>query len=329
MVYLVIPLVGLALAGSLIAPLGTYTLTLAAFGLPHVLSEMRFVDLRFGARVSRSLAIQLGLGLVAIAALRATGIFTTLDYEVAVSLELALAVGLVLFVAPRLWALTRGASVAAFVAALAATVGIVVAPVHTLLALAVIHNVTPLGFLADLLVGWRRTVALVVGGTLFFVVPALIATGAIQSVLEVAGLYHPDASLLVSDGLDAHLGVYLHPTFHTSWWASSFFAGAVFAQCMHYVAVIIVLPALLFEGDPSTRPWLPWPRLPLFACVTACLAVTLFIGFWFDFRLSRSAYGIAAAVHAWVEYPLLLLALAGTGEAAPRCSTSDVFASKR
>ena len=33
---------------SVIAPLAVYSLTLAAFGLPHVLSELRYVDRRFG-----------------------------------------------------------------------------------------------------------------------------------------------------------------------------------------------------------------------------------------------------------------------------------------
>ena len=33
------------------APLATYTLALAIFGLPHVLSELRYVDHRFAARI--------------------------------------------------------------------------------------------------------------------------------------------------------------------------------------------------------------------------------------------------------------------------------------
>ena len=40
-----------ALAVSVAAPLPTYVLTLALFGIPHVLVELRYVDERFGARL--------------------------------------------------------------------------------------------------------------------------------------------------------------------------------------------------------------------------------------------------------------------------------------
>ncbi len=40
------------------------------------------------------------------------------------------------------------------------------------------------------------------------------------------------------------------------------------------------------------------------------ICLILLIGFTMDFKLARSIYGISAAVHAWIEIPILLLALA-------------------
>ena len=40
------------------------------------------------------------------------------------------------------------------------------------------------------------------------------------------------------------------------------------------------------------------------------LSAVAFVGYAVDFKVARSWYGLAAAVHAWVEVPVLLLALA-------------------
>src|SRR5208337_4826620 len=57
------------------APLAVYTVTLAAFGLPHVLNELRYVDRRFGLRVSRTLLWRILPLLLVIAASRAALVF--------------------------------------------------------------------------------------------------------------------------------------------------------------------------------------------------------------------------------------------------------------
>src|SRR5688500_12091345 len=76
-------------------PLATYTLTLAAFGLAHVISELRFVALRFGPRLASDLRRAL-IGLVVLVALgRLARRFDLVDSFSADILELLLGVALV------------------------------------------------------------------------------------------------------------------------------------------------------------------------------------------------------------------------------------------
>ena len=110
--------------------------------------------------------------------------------------------------------------------------------------------------------------------------------------------------------LDLH--VYVPKAWQDSRFAVPFFSAVVYAQCMHYAAVLHVMPQL--EGQRRDGP-LSGMRPALFFGGLAVLAVLLFAGFTQDFSQARSVYGIAAALHAWVEVPLLLMALApGAGE---------------
>ena len=78
----------------------------------------------------------------------------------------------------------------------------------------------------------------------------------------------------------------------------------VFAQCMHYAAVLHVLPRLV--GAPPSGS--PPSGAPSFVLATVVLTLVLLALFAYDFKEGRSWYGLAAAVHAWVELPILLLA---------------------
>src|SRR5690606_7670373 len=86
----------------------------------------------------------------------------------------------------------------------------------------------------------------------------------------------------------------------------------VFLQLAHYGAVLHVLPRL---DDAAT--WSPpgslvrWPGPGAFLALTALVSAPLVASFTLDFAVARGVYGLAAAVHAWLEVPLLLLALAG------------------
>jgi len=70
------------------APLAAYTTALALFGLPHVLSELRYVDRRFGRRLSLSYLAPIAALLAVIVAARACVVFGAAPAEVGAPVEL-------------------------------------------------------------------------------------------------------------------------------------------------------------------------------------------------------------------------------------------------
>ncbi|AFZ24789.1 hypothetical protein Cylst_2583 [Cylindrospermum stagnale PCC 7417] len=80
---------------------------------------------------------------------------------------------------------------------------------------------------------------------------------------------------------------------------------------MHYAVVIGVLPQWDNANQwRTTNGFFPWHQQKQFRWLVTLLSALLFIGFARSFINARAVYGIAAAVHAWVEIPILLLALA-------------------
>ncbi len=104
-----------------------------------------------------------------------------------------------------------------------------------------------------------------------------------------------------------NLGVYVPSAWWEDDWALHAFSASVFAQCMHYVAVIGVLPRLIEPGD---RPVLPWPSARHFGWAVAAAGGALALCFAVDYGLARRVYAIAALVHAWLEIPILVLVVA-------------------
>jgi hypothetical protein len=312
----VVALLALACAS---APLAVYIVVLALFGWAHVLSELRYVDLRFGPRVGKRLRWRLGAGLALVAVVRASANVGWLPPAVAVPVELGLVIALVLTALPALTG--HLARVIAVIGAGAVAAGVVWAPIHTFLLLAVLHNLTPVGFLSEILHGRARRRALAVAAGVFLVVPLLLAGGWIQGWLAGLGWWQPELSLLGAGNLHANMGAYLPAELRAAPWAVHVFAGAVFAQCMHYAAVIYVLPrclpgpalALERRGAPAARAVIPWPRADRFAGAIAVFSLAMFAGFALDYGNARGAYSVAAAIHAWIELPILLLALGGVG----------------
>lgn len=292
---LVASVVGLALASAAF-PLLTYTVSLAVFGGAHVMAELRYVRVRFGDRVGTQLGFAMFGLLAAIVGVRLLSLFGVLDAGWAGPLELALVVVLTASVLPLLRGHGRlvGAS---FVASVAA--GLLVSPVLTLLAFAVLHNLTPVGFIAEGWPGASRTRALSLAGLVFVGVPLLIATGLPFAALHALGWARPELSVLPAGPLATQLGVYLPPSMHGSAWALHAFSAVVCAQTLHYAAVLGVLPRMAR---------LPTPRGAWVIGAGLGLAILL-VGFTVNFRLARSIYAIPAAVHAWIELPLLLLFL--------------------
>lgn len=304
-------LVALAMFASVAAPLLTYGTTLAVFGGAHVVTELRYVDGRFGPRLGSRLRAGL-VGLLAVVVLLRLG--KALQWwsgTLPLRIELVVILLLGLLVLP--WVLRAGPMRAALgLGALGLLgVGLVVSPAATILSLAVLHNWTPLGFLAEALPAENRHRRL--GGALlvFFGLPALVASGLPALALQSLGASWPELRIFDSGPLARNLGVYLPSDWHEASWALDLFRAAVFAQCLHYIWVIGVLPGL---APPSTgqRPWLRLADLDgrRFALAVVGLSLIGLVGWGDDFHGSRAWYGLVAAVHAWIEVPLLLLALA-------------------
>jgi hypothetical protein len=290
-------------------PLATYTTALALFGLTHVLSELNYVDRRFGARLGAGKALRIGLPILVAVMARAAATLGLLMPTVGVAIELLAAAGLALGVVTRMRRRRAvGAAIGLFLAG-----GAVAAPFQMLLGLALLHNLTPLGFFAEALAGERRRRALILLAVPLVALPLLIATGLPCAVLARLGLALPEARILASGPLALNLGVFVPASLVSTGWALHAFSAAVFSQSMHYAAVIVLLPRLSGEMAPrgvprwSGRHWVK----PTIAVAAAGFALVFVV----DYGLARQLYALAALVHSWIEIPVLLLALGGAAMA--------------
>ena len=289
-------------------PLATYALTLAGFGLVHVAVELRYVDRRFGPRVPWRLGSGLLLVLGTIVLVRLLGLAAVLAPRTQATLELGLVGVLVVVVLP---VLRRAGPLRALVGL--AVLGLLVfgawhAPLETLVLFAVAHNLTPVGFLADALEGRARTGALVLAALLFGLVPLVIASGWPARWLAEGGV--PGFSLPDAGRLDQNLRVFVPSFWSADPRAIDLFSAAVYLQCLHYAVVIHVLPRLAPASDPGAGERLPWPAPRAFAVGLVVVAALSFGAFFLAFSDARAVYGLFALVHAWIEIPILLLALA-------------------
>ncbi len=302
------PLLAIAFVLSIVLPLATYAVTLAVFGGPHVVSEMRYVDARFSKRFGRRILIALALLLVGVVTLR-LGSVLGLWSGIARS-ELILVAGLA-GVAIAIPGPSRAARLTAL-AGIGALGGLIAwAPLTTLVCLAVAHNLTPLLFVAERFRGAARRRALAIGALLFLGLPATIASGAVHAAI---GGGWPDVSPLMGDGIASHLGAFIPGAWRTASWAVPLFGAVVFTQCLHYFYVIVLLPVVDGEAswwgaDPGTRTsLLPWPTPGTLTPLLAGLGCLTLAAFALSFGEARAWYGLGGAVHAWLEVPVLLAA---------------------
>ena len=302
---------GLLAVSAAAAPLLTYSLSLALFGLAHVAVELRYVEARFRTRLSGRLVLGLGLLLAGVAGLRVLKLIGLIDPITRLNLELVL-VGLIAGSITWDIGLAAGlASAAAVATAVAVGLGAVLAPVATILVLAVSHNWTPVGLVAEATRGEARRRWLWWGLLCFVAMPVLLAAGPLHRITDPWGLH--DASVLATGDLEAHLGAFLPADWHRSLWAPRLFSAIAFAQCMHYAVVLGVLPGLAAPHPVGPLTSIPWRT---YLGLVVGLSLLLFIGYRIDFRTTRGVYAVFASVHAWVELPVLILALAPPGRRA-------------
>ncbi len=303
--------VGLAVAAvamvATAAPLLVYTLSLAAFGLPHVLAELRYVDVRFRARLTRPLLVGLGALLGVLVIGRVAGL-AGWDGAERAPVELMILAGLAAVTLPRLARHGIAPLLLGILVVALASFGCVTAPTVALVLLAVLHNLTPVGFLAERLRGTARRKALAACAVAFGLVPAMLMAGWPRLLLAQAGWISPDASLLPAGPLSAHLGSFVPAPWLDAAFATDLFVAAVYMQVLHYAVVIHVLPRLLDEANEAETT-IRWPRGKVFPRLLAAVGAFTLVGFALSFGDARRAYGVFAAVHAWIEIPLLLLAV--------------------
>ncbi len=140
---------------------------------------------------------------------------------------------------------------------------------------------------------------------------ALLLLGAFDGSARGAPL---DGAFLGIGAAADHHSAFLPPGWRPLELAPRLFAMAVYLQCAHYFVVLHVLPRLT-AAPPAAPPAAThaathaasgrWWRAAAIA-----VALLLLLRFTQSFAAGRALYGIAAAVHAFLEWPLLLVAAA-------------------
>jgi hypothetical protein len=294
---LVVLFVGATAVAAAWAPLWTYALSLSLFGLPHVLVELRYVDERFAARVPPRTLAWFACGLCGIVGVRLAALGGLGTGTGRATLELLLGTALVAGALPLLRH-HRSQPLALAVGA-ALLLGALLAPLPTLVLLALLHNLTPVGFLAERLRSGPRLRALGAAALVFGVVPAILL-----------GVDVPDRGLggpFTSGELDAHLPAFVPGPLLDGPFADRLFAAAAYLQCMHYAVVLHVLPAL-GGAQETAGARVRWPDWTTFTIGTAIAGGGFLLGFRSDFAGTRGVYAVFAALHAWLEIPVLVLA---------------------
>ncbi|MEQ1756293.1 MAG: hypothetical protein ABL973_19410 [Micropepsaceae bacterium] len=300
---LAVVVISMTIVGVCIAPIATYVLMISAFGLPHVIYELRYCDERFSARTSRSLLLVLG-GLVGvIALLRVANGAHWLSSPVFVPIELGL--GSVLALVAAYWMKERrwlGA-----VVGLAFAIGATYWPLETFLAWAWLHNLTPMGFIAEITAGEERRRWMMILFVPFVLIPLLVATGVFQQMVQLVLAMSDLQMLSVFGAGDLPLMSFLPPESYDL----NLFSAAVVATSMHYVAVIVLLPRLLVasRGEGARTTLVRWPDWTTFAVMVGTAGLVAFGVYAVNYKDAKASYAVAAAIHAWIELPVLLLAL--------------------
>ncbi len=200
--------------------------------------------------------------------------------------------------------------------AAASAIGIAtwLSPYETTIGFSILHNLTPLGFLWQILPEGRRSTPMAAALLGFVGLPLLVASGLAREVFAAAGMFSA-ADPLGAGPLWSHLYVYVPRSVLHGPHAVDLFSASVVAQIGHYFSVIVVLPLLLAREEPGARGLAPWPRGRWFWLAVSVLGVIAVARFAQGFVEARALYGILASVHAWVEIPLLILALTAFSQA--------------
>lgn len=304
--FVVAPLVALGLAVTL--PVTCAVVAVALFGVAHLGLETRYVAGRFSLGVPTGVLVVLLLPLTLIALARLVGLGAA-GTRIEVVVAFAVLAG-AWAVVSRAHSGARGVGlgVAALLAALA-----LARPDLYLVAIAQLHNLVPLAFLLD----WSRGRGSRAGRAAFrlaqlgwaVVVPLLILAGVFDQVLEGWGV--------LTWGGDRSAGAVAAAYSPAGWagpWPARFLAVFAFGQLMHYVVWCGFLPAVgAREHRAAAAAPLAGPafRAGRFAALVAAAAVAVGVLQLVAGAEGRRVYSALASYHVYLEYPVLVLLLAG------------------
>lgn len=285
--------VGLVCA-AMLAPLPLYLVALTLFGLPHVLWELHWIRQTYRLHIPNGMWLAWWgiLGIQASSRLGAWAGWVTVDLTLLVDV---LTLVVLLWVAAGM-AWRAGTLRAGLLAGLAVGLGAALLwvveqgdVIGVLVLLAIVHNFTPLLLVAH---GQHfsafpaRTVLLALFSLPVLVMILLLLAG--MPAPETTGWWMPSEASWLQQHLPSGFAAAL--------------SALVLAQCLHYYSVIRLLPTTL--AAPAGRFWL-WGVL--------AVSLSLTVYFMTDFKAARQLYAVAAGVHAWLEFPLILLLLSGLG----------------
>jgi hypothetical protein len=301
-----VALLAVAAIAAVVAPLLVYSTTLAAFGAAHVLVELRVLDVRYRRALRPRAWHGIAAALAVVFVLRCAANLDAIPRTLAHPLELVAGCAGVLAVVPSCWARGRRSGGRAVAVAAALIGGLAISPLGTLLVLAIVHNLAPWPLVVAASDGPARRRLALLGAVVYVGVPLLVATGLPYAAL--APVAAPEATVLPTGPLFDHLPAFWgpSPTAHPEL-ALHVFSACAYLQCAHYIGVLLVLPRV---GPAPTR--VPTRTVAIAIAIGLVVAVTYAV----DFFAARAWYGTLAAVHAWAEFPAVLVALAGTTSAA-------------
>lgn len=294
-------------AAALVAPLPLHLVALAVFGLPHVVWELAFLRSRYGRRWPRGWWAGLLCVLALQAAARgaqAAGIAPALLVQ-GVDLATLALLGALVAAAPR------GTGLAARCAGAAGALGLVALLLRgdvaaALLWIALLHNFTPMLLAWDLAREDRRQRPLARRITVMFALPLVIAVLPLPDIAGIAAGAVVGGTTAGADGATGGVLAAQLPFGATP----ALLSAVALAQVLHYYCVIRLLPAA--EARRSGRAMLSPQAL------TAALVATFALAgyFWSDPPAARALYAVAAGAHAWLEWPVLLMAWLGASAGA-------------
>jgi len=278
---------------ALFLPPPLYLISLALFGLPHVIWELCFLRSRYAKRWPKPWWIAIWSVLLPDAAIKVMtwrGIVPGEKSRIIDMLTLLVLLALVVF-APRgsSWLVRLAGACLATLMWILLDRGDIVT---LLLILALLHNFTPLGLAWDMAREHGQARVLAWALCALFLLPLAVAISGWSPALL------PRSSAPFLSLLDGQFPQGFADDNRPALWSA-----VVLAQCLHYYCVIALLPKMqerLVDGAVVPA---------AVKLLTGGMVIALLVYYIMDYAAARQLYAVAAGIHAWLEWPVLLMAL--------------------